>query len=108
MHVKRAAEVADRLPEFEVSNAHWETKIISTWGVLGKVRMIAGSSLRADCRRHKPHGGHCKMHCDIRSRWEELDALMGKWLVCGSCMTEAEHGAEAQRLMAAWRNGEPC
>ena len=109
-HVKRAADLGASLPDYEISNFRWETKIVSTGEVLGKVRMIQGNSLRADCRRHGCSGGSgikCKMHCDLKGRWEELDALMGKWLVSGAAMTAEEHMDSAQRLMHAWRTGEP-
>ena len=46
------------------------------------------------------------MHCDLKGRWEELDALMGKWLVSGAAMTAEEHIDNAQRLIHDWRTGE--
>ena len=106
--VKRSCDLAPHLPEFECSNASWETRVRSTGEVLGKVRMIQGLSLRGDCRLHRPtpeQPTRCKMHCDIKGKWEELDSLMSKWFVAGSAMTREEHSESAAELMAKWRSG---
>lgn len=101
--VQTAAEVQQRLPGFVCSNSRWETTIAATGEVLGKVRMIDGKSLRADCRRHHAKGRPCKLHCNIVGRYHHLDAELSKWLVAGSAMSEAEHRALAIEIQDSWR-----
>ena len=102
-HVRTIAEVNERLPAFHCSDPGWRTKVRATGEVLGVVRCIGGSSMRADCRKHKlPGGKACKVHCNILGRWDALDSELAKWLVAGSVMSADEHQSAAQSLKERW------
>ena len=87
-------------------NSRWEVvpNLNPTSSVLAKVRSIAGSSLRSDCRVHKDTArGKCKLHLNINAQFESCQALLLKWAVHGSGCSYDEHMDEATACAKLWR-----
>ena len=99
-HVHSSAGVQAALPQYVVSDPSWRTRVAADGRVLGRVRCIAGHSLRADCASHS---GTCKLHCDIRGCMQRLDAEMSKWLIAGDDLTAEQHRALADEIAQWWR-----
>lgn len=81
----------------------WETRERSTGRVLGKVRMIAGMSLRGDCKLHSTLGKPCKIHCNLGDL-PHLDAEFTKLFVEETAMSPEEHRELATNIQNWWKS----
>lgn len=85
-------EVFAALPEFAFASG-W-TVIKRDGGanrLLGKIKCIQGSSLRADCRIH----ARCKLHLNISGHFAATDAAVVRWCIAGSALSAEEHNQAA-------------
>ena len=99
-HVRTLGELGRELPDITV-NDQWEVLHRMRPNRIGKIRCIMGSSLRVDCDIHKDK---CKLHIDIKAKFEWAQCELVKWVAHGLVVpTKEEHMNVAADVSGAWR-----
>ena len=94
-----ADEVTEQMPRFTM-NASWQVVDTSTTQVLARIRCVHGSYLRIDCAAHRT----CKMHLDIYSDFQRLNAVMMLWAISAVASDAAVPDERRVSLPRRWRS----
>ena len=92
-------ELEERFADFYIDH-RWAILRRSDETRLGQIRCIQGSSLRCDCHTHR---GKCKIHLDIRGRFEGCQCALSLWCLHGTTCSLEENLADAKRCSTKWR-----
>ena len=90
-HVRSSNEVCELLP-FLVTRS-WDVVPVGPPGGnrLGKIRMIDGRCLKADCSTHTRGKTRCSLTLDTGSAFHAIEALLVKWLIFGTTCDVSGH-----------------
>lgn len=103
VHVRELSVLKQLLPDISIDH-RWNVFHSLRSERIGKIGIILGKTLKAECCLHDKGADCCKMYLDVKGKFEWAQVEIMKWLAQGLSDSRQCHVAASKAVVLAWRS----